>query len=139
MNKGINLIKQFEGCRLAAYKCPSGVLTIGWGHTKGVKIGDTCTQEQADKWLADEVQIFENAVKNLVNVPLNENQLGALTSFVYNVGIGNFSTSTLRKKLNAKDYTGAANEFERWVYGANKRKLEGLVRRRKAEKELFLK
>ena len=100
MNKGIELIKNFEGCRLVAYKCPSGIPTIGYGHTKGVKMGNTCTQAQADKWLANEVQIFENAVKNLVNVPLNENQLGALTSFVYNVGIANFAASTLRKKLN---------------------------------------
>jgi len=134
---GISIIKFFETCRLQAYLCPAGKPTIGWGRTKDVQLGQTITQEQADKFLEDDYKIFENAVKALVTVPLTEDKLGALTSFAYNVGVGAFKSSTMLRKLNAGDYDGAYNEFDRWVYGDGK-KLEGLVRRRKVERTLFL-
>ena len=133
----LDLIKKFEGCRLKAYLCPAGVLTIGYGHTKGVKPNQTITQKQADELLLSDLTEFERAVKSLVTVPVNDNQLGALVSFAYNVGIGALQKSTLLKKLNAKDYQGAANEFFRWNKAGGK-ELKGLTLRRQAERELFL-
>lgn len=136
---GKNLIKNFEGLRLKAYKCSSGVLTVGYGHTgSDVKENMIITKEQAEKLFDADVLVHSNNVSKLVRVKLNQNQFDALVSFEYNVGYGNFSKSTLLKKLNAGDYTGAANEFEKWIY-ANKKKLKGLVKRRKKEKELYLK
>lgn len=134
---GISIIKFFETCRLQAYLCPAGKPTIGWGRTKDVQLGQTITQEQADKFLEEDYKTFETAVKTLVTVPLTEDKLGALTSFVYNIGVNAFKASTMLRKLNAGDYDGAYNEFDRWVYGNGKR-LEGLVRRRKVERTLFL-
>lgn len=136
-NIGINLIKSFEGCILKAYKCPAGVWTIGYGHTAGVKEGQTITQAQAEEFLKQDLKRFETYVKNLVTVKLNQYQFDALVSFCYNVGPGNLKTSTLLKLLNKGDYEGAAEQFERWVKAGDK-KLAGLVRRRVAEKELFL-
>ena len=136
---GINLIKQFEGCRLEAYKCPAGVWTIGYGHTgSDVYKGLTITQEKAESLLKSDLIVHCNSVSKLVKVKLNQNQFDALVSFEYNVGYGNFSSSTLLKLLNKGDYAGAAGQFERWVYTGGK-VLEGLKKRRKAEKELFLK
>ena len=136
---GINLIKQFEGCRLEAYKCPAGVWTIGYGHTgSDVVSGKKITQEQAENLLKQDLIVHCNNVSKLVKVKLNQNQFDALVSFEYNVGYGNFSSSTLLKLLNKGDYTGAAGQFERWVYAGGK-VLEGLKNRRKAEKELFIK
>ena len=135
---GIELIKKFEGCVLKAYKCPAGIWTIGYGHTSNVKKGQTITQEQAENYLKQDLNRFEISVNNLVNVRLNQNQFDALVSFCYNLGSGNLKNSTLLKLLNKKDYTGAAEEFDRWVYASGK-KLSGLVKRRAAEKELFLK
>ena len=135
---GIELIKKFEGCVLKAYKCPAGIWTIGYGHTTNVKKGQTITKEQAEEYLKQDLNRFEITVNNLVNVPLNQNQFDALVSFCYNLGSGNLKNSTLLKLLNKKDYTRAAEEFDRWVYAGGK-KLSGLVKRRAAEKELFLK
>lgn len=134
--KGIDLIKQFEGCRLTAYKCPSGVYTIGYGHTKGVTKGQKISQERANSLLGQDIKEYENAVNRLISAPLNQNQFDALVSFCFNCGVGAFKTSTLRKKLNAKDYQGAANEFPRWNKGGGK-VLKGLVKRRAAEQKLF--
>lgn len=134
---GLGLIKTFEGCRLQAYKCPAGVWTIGYGRTTDVKPGDTCTQEQADQWLAEEYDAFEREVLNLIKVPLTENQLGALVSFTYNLGARSLKESTLRRLLNDGGYEGAAGQFARWNR-AGGRVLKGLVRRRAAEMELFL-
>ena len=136
---GIKLIKNFEGCRLVAYKCPAGVWTIGYGHTgqeihEGLKI----TQEQAEKYLKIDLLIHCNNVSRLVKVPLTQNQFDALVSFEYNLGYGNLASSTLLKLLNAKKYNEAAAQFDRWVYAGGK-KLSGLIRRRAAEKKLFLK
>lgn len=131
------LIKSFEGCRLKAYKCPAGVWTIGYGRTTNVKEGDTCTQEQADIWFEEEYRRFKNNVKKLVKVSINANQLGALTSFAYNCGIGALQESTLLRKLNRGDFSGASNEFLRWNKAGGK-ELAGLTKRRKAEQKMFL-
>jgi lysozyme len=135
---GLGLVKTFEGCKLKAYLCPAGVPTIGYGRTKGVKLGDTCSQAQADAWLTQEYDEFEAGVRKLVKVPLSGNQLGALVSFAYNVGVGALRTSTLLRVLNAGDYTGAASQFGRWNRAAG-RVLAGLSRRRAAEAALFVK
>ena len=133
---GIDLIKRFEGCRLTSYKCPSGVYTIGYGHTDGVKKGLKISQKQAEIFLKEDIAEFENGVKKAVSVPLTQNQFDALVSFTYNIGLGAFKTSTLLKKLNAKDYGGASKEFLRWNK-SNGVILNGLKRRRNAEKALF--
>ena len=135
---GIELIKKFEGCVLKAYKCPAGVWTIGYGHTAGVKKGQTITKTEAENYLKQDLNKYELTVNNLVNVPLNQNQFDALVSFCYNLGAGNLKSSTLLKLLNKEDYIGAAEQFDRWVYAGGK-KLSGLVKRRAAEKELFKK
>lgn len=142
-SSGINLIKSFEGKRLKAYDDGVGVWTIGFGTIKypnGVRVkkGDTCTEEQAETYLKNDLVKFENAINRLVKVLLTQNQFDALASFTYNLGETNLSTSTLLKKLNAKDYKGAADQFERWNKAGGK-VMNGLTRRRKAEKELFLK
>lgn len=139
-SSGIELICSFEGLRLNAYDDGVGVWTIGYGTTviNGVKVkkGDTCTLEQAKKYMASDLKKFEEAV-NRVQVPLNQNQFDALVSLTYNIGIGAFSSSTLLKKLNAGDYKGAAAQFDVWVKAGGER-MQGLVNRRAKEKVLFL-
>lgn len=135
--KGIELIKSFEGLRLEAYLDSVDVPTIGYGHTRGVKLGQTITQEQADALLEEDIHEFELAIQRLVHVNLTQNQFDALVSFTFNLGIGSLKQSTLLKKLNAGDITGAANEFNRWVYAGGK-KLTGLVKRRSAERLMFI-
>ena len=135
---GLGLVKSFEGFREKAYLCPAGVPTIGYGRTLGVKLGQTCTQAQADAWVQEEYDEFEAAVRKLVKVPLTPNQLGALTSFAYNLGVGNLGSSTLLKLLNGGDYAGAAAQFARWNKASGKA-LAGLTKRRAAEAALFLK
>ena len=137
METGIDIIKKFEGLKLKAYLCPAGKPTIGYGHTYGVKLGRTISKAEADVLLDHDYQDALNAVEELIKVPLTENQLGALSSFVFNLGRGKLIGSTLRKKLNQGDYKGAAEEFDKWVYAGGV-KLNGLVARRAAEKELFL-
>ena len=94
-------------------------------------------QEEAEKLLKQDLKIFESAICDVVKVPLNQNQFDALVSFVYNVGIGAFRTSTMLKFINANHFPLASGQFDRWIYAKDK-KLEGLVKRRKEEKELFL-
>ena len=133
---GLDIVKEAEGLRLSAYLCPAGIPTIGYGHTKGVKLGDTCTREQAEGWLENDFFMAKQDVKAVVRVPLRENQLDALASFVFNLGVRKLIQSTLLKKLNAGDYSGAAAEFDKWVF-AGKVKLNGLVKRRASERQLF--
>lgn len=140
---GLKLIAQFEGCYLQAYLCPAKVWTIGIGTTvypNGVKVkkGDKCTLEQAHEYLAHDMIEFEKTVNDSVKVPLSQNQFDALVSLTYNIGSTAFKNSTLLKKLNAKDFTGAADQFLRWNKGGGK-VMKGLVRRREAERALFLK
>lgn len=136
-NRGIELIKKFEGLRLTAYRCSAGVLTIGYGHTRGVKAGDLITARQADEFLREDVRSAELVVNLDVKVWLSQGQFDALVSFVFNLGAGNFVKSTLLRKLNDGNYVGAADQFGRWIY-AGKTELPGLIRRRAAERELFL-
>lgn len=135
--KGIDLIKKFEGCRLEAYKCPAGIWTIGYGHTKGVKDGQIITQEQAEEFLREDLRIFEQTVESCVKVPLSQNQFDALVSFCYNCGSGALKTSTLLRLLNEGKYSSAADQFLRWNKAGGK-VLVGLTRRREEEREMFL-
>jgi lysozyme len=135
-DNGLELIKSFEGLYLKAYLCPAKVWTIGYGHTGNVKPGDVINRQQADELLRQDVEEFVAIVNTAVKVPLTQNQFDSLVSFVYNVGADAFRKSTLLRKLNAGDYAGAAQEFERWnkAHGVV---LPGLVKRRKKERELF--
>lgn len=136
--KGIELIKKYEGLRLTAYKCPSGIWTIGYGHTKDVTKGMHITGKQSEELLKEDLKVFEDAVNNYVKVPLNQNQFDALVSFSFNCGSSALKRSTLLRKLNARDFSGAANEFLKWNK-SNGIILDGLVKRRKDERALFLK
>ncbi len=133
---GLALIRQFEGLRLSAYRCPAGIATIGYGSTAGVQMGQTITAERAEELLREDVRQFEAAVSRLVKVPLTQGQHDALVSFAFNLGAKSLEQSTLLRLLNAGDYKGAAAQFDRWVYASGK-KLPGLVKRRAAERALF--
>ena len=134
---GIAAIKSYEGVRLNAYLDSVGVPTIGVGHTLGVKISDTITADQADEFLRADLEDAEDAVNQLVKVPLNQGQFDALVSFVFNLGRGSLQRSTLLKLLNAGDYDGAADQFLVWNQ-AGGRVLPGLVKRRTSERIMFL-
>ncbi|MDJ0658194.1 MAG: D-Ala-D-Ala carboxypeptidase family metallohydrolase [Crocosphaera sp.] len=137
--QGINLIKEFEGCRLTTYADTGGVATIGYGHTgSDVRSGQCISETEAENLLRKDVERFEKAVSSEVKVSLSQNQFDALVSFAFNVGQGNLHTSTLLKKLNQSDYQGAAQEFPRWCKDNRGHELLGLKRRREAEKKLFL-
>lgn len=132
------LIKKYEGLRLRAYRCPAGVLTIGYGHTSGVAEGMTITEEEARQLLSQDIAAAETAV-NQYNLALNQNQFDALVSFVFNVGAGNFARSTLLCKLKVNPYDNTiGDEFYRWVYVAG-RILPGLQKRRADEVRLYIK
>lgn len=148
---GIKLIKNCEGLRLKAYRCQANKLTIGYGHTNNVRPDDIITVEEAEKLFTIDLTEKESIVNKLVKVPLKQGQFDALVSFVYN-GC-DLASSTLLKKLNAKDYAGASNEFLRWdkvekiingkvVKDENGHivyiESEGLKARRQKEKSLFL-
>lgn len=142
MNKGIPLIKKYEGLKLSAYICPAGIPTIGYGSTfyengAKVKMGESISIERADSLLINTVQKFEASVRGLVKSAANENQIGALTSFAFNLGVGNFKKSTLLKKVNANpnDPTIKA-EFMKWNKAGGK-VLNGLTKRRNEEAELY--
>lgn len=140
--KGIALIKQFEGCKLTAYQDSVGVWTIGYGWTqpvdgKPIRAGMTIKQETAERLLNTGLVSYESDVSRLVKVGVTQGQFDALVSFTYNLGARSLSTSTLLRKLNAGDYAGAADEFLRWNKAGGK-VLNGLTRRREAERALFL-
>lgn len=130
-------VSGWEGERLTAYPCSAGVWTIGFGHTKGVKQGDTCTAEQARAWLLEDLADAQMRLARYINVPVTQNEFIALVSLVFNVGVGNLSRSKLLRKLNSGDREGAAEEFLDFDL-ANGKRLAGLTRRRKAEHDLFL-
>lgn len=140
--KGIALIKEFEGCKLTAYQDSVGVWTIGYGWTqpvdgKPIRAGMTIKQETAERLLKTGLVSYESDVSRLVKVILTQGQFDALVSFTYNLGARSLSTSTLLRKLNSGDYAGAADEFLRWNKAGGK-VLNGLTRRREAERALFL-
>lgn len=134
---GIAIIRTHEGLRLTAYQCSAGVWTIGYGSTSGVKPGMTITQAQATGLLISDLGIAERAVHSSVTVTLSQEQFDALSSLAFNIGASAFAKSTLVKLLNAGKYHDAAAQFDRWVY-AGKKKLPGLMKRRAAEKAMFL-
>ncbi|MEG4801452.1 lysozyme [Microcoleus sp. ARI1-B5] len=134
---GVNLIKSFERMELEAYLDAVGIWTIGYGHTQGVYEGMTITEAQAQELLRKDLAEFESAVSEAVEVDINENQFSALVSFSFNLGAGSLFESTLLKLLNQGDFQGAADEFPIWNK-AGGQELEGLTRRRKAERALFL-
>lgn len=133
----IDLIKQFEGCRLEAYKDSVGLATIGYGRVSGVSLGMTITQAEADAYLESDLAVAAKCVNNSVRVPLTQGQFDALCSFVFNLGCGALRNSTLLRKLNDGDDEGASDEFIRWSH-ANGVVLAGLVKRRESEKEIFI-
>jgi len=134
--KGTEILKYFEGCRLEAYQDSVGVWTIGYGHTKGVLEGMTITQEGAEQLLQTELEEYEGYIEKYVTVPLTQNQFDALVVWVYNLGPTNFRNSTLLKELNAGNYNAAGQEITRWNKAGGK-VLAGLVKRREAEAQLF--
>lgn len=131
------LIRVFEGLRLKAYQDSVGVWTIGYGETQGVTPGMCISIEQAESYLQARLGILEDEILTLVRVPINDNQLSSLESFCYNLGIGAFAHSTMLKLINKGNFQDAANEFDVWVHAGGKI-LPGLIKRREAEKELFL-
>ena len=133
---GLELIKFYEGLELQAYQCAAKVWTIGYGHTKGVKPGDTWSEDHANHMLEVELEEYENYVNTGVSAPINQDQFDAMVSWVYNLGNGNFSSSTMLKVLNAGDYDGVPEQIKRWNKAGGK-VLQGLVRRREAEALLF--
>jgi len=135
--QGLQLTEKFEGCRLVAYQDQVGVWTIGYGHTHEVKEGDTCTQEQAEAWLLEDIAHAEDCVNKSVKVPLTQGEFDGLVDLVFNIGSGNFLKSTLLKLLNQGDKDAAALQFPRWDHAGGKENA-GLLRRREAEEAEFL-
>lgn len=137
--EGIDLVKEFESFSSTIYICPAGHPTIGYGHIiwpwEDYSAG--ITEDEAEKLLRNDMLIAEIAVQKYINVELSDFQHGALVSFTFNLGAGALQRSTLRSKTNRAEFIDAADEFLRWVY-AKGRKLRGLVRRREAERILFL-
>ncbi len=142
--KGLNLIKKFEGFSSKPYLCPANVPTIGFGSTyyeNGMLVtldDDSVSEQRATeilKFTTD--KMYGSFVNKAVKVKLNQNQFDALVSFAYNLGNGNLQQSTLLKKVNSNDFIGASLEFEKWNKAGGK-VLNGLTKRRTAEKELFL-
>lgn len=129
--RGIDLIKEFEGCRTEAYLCPAGVWTIGYGHTAGVKQGDKISAEQAEQLLKDDLVVYEAKVNKYSKYNWNQNQFDALVSFAYNIGSIDQLTSNGRRSIET--ISAKILEYNK----AGGKTLEGLVRRRKAERDLF--
>lgn len=141
---GLSVLMQFEGYSTTAYQDGAGIWTICYGHTKGVYRGQTATKSQCEAYLRDDLKWAQASVDRNVTVPLTSNQFDALVLLVFNIGETNFRTSTLLRKLNAKDYRGAAVEFPKWnnIRDPKTKALvpsKGLTRRRLSEMELFLK
>jgi lysozyme len=140
--EGLNLIKEFEGLRLSSYLDPVGVWTIGYGHTAGIKPGDKISAGEAERLLLSDLAQFEAGVDSLVTVAVNENEFSALVVLAFNIGLTKFARSSVLKRLNAGNRSGAADTFALWNKGRVKGALvvlPGLTRRRTAEKALFLK
>lgn len=136
--KGLDLVKSFEGCKLESYYCPAKVLTIGYGHTgSDVKAGMNITLARAEELLKQDLSNFEIGVNKLVTSKLNSNQFSALVSFAYNCGLGNLKSSTLLKKINTNPFDlTIKQEFQKWNK-AGGQALAGLIRRRKVESDLY--
>lgn len=145
--QGLTLLQQREGLRLKAYRCIAGVPTIGWGHTKGVKMGDTCSLEQAKRWLSEDVRQTENYLNELNTRLLRkfkQHEFDALVSFIHQIGLGNFASSTCQKYILAeRPLEQIADEFPKWSYvtdPATKKKVwsDAVCDRHKSERKQFL-
>jgi lysozyme len=136
---GLNLIKDFEGLRLIGYRCPAGIPTVGYGHTgPEVRVGRRITEEQANTYLINDVSRFERGVTDAIGTaPTTENQFSAMVSLAYNIGLGAFGKSSVLRHHKAGHRHRAAASFLLWVKAAGKT-LPGLVRRRNAERRMFL-
>jgi lysozyme len=135
--KGINHIKNFEGCKLKAYRDSVGIPTIGIGHIKGVKMGMTITQEQAEKFLKDDIAPIEKVLNNL-GINFTQGQFDAICSWIFNLGTGSFNTSTMKKYIIArKDDIAITDQMIKW-HNAGGKPLLGLKRRRVVEANMFL-
>lgn len=141
-NKGLELIREFEGFSANAYLCPAKIPTIGYGNTtwedgRPVRIGEQISKSRAEDLLKNTVEKFAIVVDAKVTTKINQNQFDALVSLAYNIGLGNFSSSTLLNQLNRNNFIGASHEFLRWDKSGGK-PLLGLTRRRQREQTLFL-
>ena len=141
-DKGFALICEFEGCRTEAYQDPVGVWTIGFGHTSAagppcVGPGVTVTRAEATGILMRDLETFSAGVKSAITAPLNDNQFSALVSFAFNVGLGNFRSSSVLRSVNACRFDQVPADLALWVKAGGK-VLPGLIRRRAAEAALFL-
>lgn len=137
-SKGIELLKEFEGCRLKAYKDQGGVLTIGYGHTgQDVTSDKVISQGMAEQLLRQDLENFEHGVNSVVKVVINQNQFDALVTFSFNVGLAALTRSSLLKQVNLKHFKEAADRFLDWCH-INGQVSKGLLRRREAEHQLFL-
>ena len=136
-NKGKNLIKEAEGLRLEAYLCPAGVPTIGWGHTKGVKIGQHITLAEAEDLLVEDIAPIERLL-NSMKINFRQEQFDALVSWIFNLGEGKFKGSTMYQRIvgNARDEE-ITDQMVKWIY-SDGRPLPGLMKRRVAEANLFI-
>ena len=134
--EGISLIKKFEGCELKAYKCAAGVWTIGYGHTKDVKEGNSITKEEAESMLVHELQEYCSDVDIAVKVDLKQNEFDSLVSWTYNLGPTNLNSSTMLRVLNEGKHDEVPAQMKRWNKASGQVK-EGLVRRREAEALMF--
>lgn len=134
----LELIRHFEGLRLRAYLCPAGVPTIGYGHTgPDVRLGRVISRQVAEELLQRDASRFELAAARLSPVLwFDDQKRAAIASFCFNLGTTRYKSSTLRKRVNAGDWPGAAHQLQKWVWGGGKR-LPGLIRRRKAEARLL--
>lgn len=135
--KGLQLIKEFEGLRLGSYKCPAGVWTIGYGHTKGVKQGQVIDQMRADDYLVEDIAPIERQL-NKLNLNFRQEQFDALVSWIFNLGGGNFQSSTMLKRIDSDaDDVEITDQMVKWVNAGGK-PLAGLKKRRVAEANMFL-
>lgn len=133
----IDIVKSFEGCKLVAYQDVRGIWTIGYGHTKGVYPGMTCTQAQADAWLIADLQEASSELLQVSPGPFAPGAQDALISFVFNLGIGDYRSSTLREYVHAQDWPAVKTEFLKWDHSGGQ-VIAGLLRRREAESAMIV-
>lgn len=135
----LDFLKGWESLQLEAYDDGVGIWTIGYGHTAGVKRGDTCTREQAEKWLREEVDETWHAIDHGIHQTLAQHEMDACTSLSFNIGVGAFLSSTLLSRLNNGDFGSAADQFLKWCKGGRPlRTIPGLAKRRAAERAMFV-
>lgn len=138
LSRALEIIREFEGLRLDAYRCPAGIPTIGYGATgPDIRMGMVWTQEEAEARLVEDIAQFAGAVERALTVPVSANEFAAMVSLAFNIGAGAFKKSTLLRLVNDGHFEAAAEQFLRWNR-AGGREMPGLTRRRQAERQLFL-